>query len=51
MFPKAYWTPTLAPAGIVFYKGTSYPGWQNSLVRLRASAVSSCGALKSRRMR
>ncbi len=29
--PKAYWTPTLAPAGIVFYRGTRYPGWKNSL--------------------
>lgn len=29
--PKAYWTPTLAPAGIVFYGGTRYPGWKNSL--------------------
>jgi glucose/arabinose dehydrogenase len=29
--PKAYWTPTLAPAGIVFYQGKQYPGWQNSL--------------------
>ena len=29
--PKAYWTPTLAPAGIVFYQGKRYPGWQNSL--------------------
>ena len=29
--PKAYWTPTLAPAGIVFYSGTRYPGWKNSL--------------------
>jgi glucose/arabinose dehydrogenase len=29
--PKAYWTPTLAPAGIVFYSGKQYPGWQNSL--------------------
>jgi aldose sugar dehydrogenase len=29
--PKAYWTPTLAPAGIVFYQDKRYPGWQNSL--------------------
>jgi glucose/arabinose dehydrogenase len=29
--PKAYWTPTIAPAGIVFYGGTKYPGWKNSL--------------------
>jgi glucose/arabinose dehydrogenase len=29
--PKAYWTPTIAPAGIVFYSGKQYPGWQNSL--------------------
>jgi glucose/arabinose dehydrogenase len=29
--PKAYWTPTIAPAGIAFYNGTKYPGWKNSL--------------------
>ena len=29
--PKAYWTPTIAPAGIVFYNGSRYPGWKNSL--------------------
>jgi glucose/arabinose dehydrogenase len=29
--PKAYWTPTIAPAGIVFYGGARYPGWKNSL--------------------
>jgi glucose/arabinose dehydrogenase len=29
--PKATWTPTLAPAGILFYDGTRYPGWKNSL--------------------
>ena len=31
VLPKAYWTPTLAPAGIVFYQGKQYAGWQNSL--------------------
>jgi glucose/arabinose dehydrogenase len=30
--PKAYWTPTIAPAGIVFYNGNRYPGWKNSLL-------------------
>jgi glucose/arabinose dehydrogenase len=29
--PKAAWTPTIAPGGIVFYSGTRYPGWKNSL--------------------
>ena len=29
--PKAAWTPTLAPAGIVFYGGDHYKGWKNSL--------------------
>jgi aldose sugar dehydrogenase len=29
--PKAYYTPTLAPAGIAFYTGKAYPGWRNSL--------------------
>ena len=29
--PKAYLTPTIAPAGISFYNGTKYPGWKNSL--------------------
>ena len=29
--PKAYWTPTIAPSGIVFYNGNRYPGWKNSL--------------------
>jgi aldose sugar dehydrogenase len=30
--PKAYWTPTIAPAGMVFYSGSQYPGWKNSLL-------------------
>jgi glucose/arabinose dehydrogenase len=42
--PKAYWTPTLAPAGIVFYSGKQYPGWQNSLF------VSSLGGQQLRRL-
>ncbi|HET7219730.1 MAG TPA: PQQ-dependent sugar dehydrogenase [Vicinamibacterales bacterium] len=29
--PKTTWTPTIAPAGIVFYNGNRYPGWKNSL--------------------
>ena len=29
--PKAYWTPTIAPAGMVFYSGKRYPRWKNSL--------------------
>jgi glucose/arabinose dehydrogenase len=29
--PKAYWTPTIAPAGIAFYSGSRYPGWKGDL--------------------
>jgi glucose/arabinose dehydrogenase/cytochrome c5 len=29
--PKAYYTPTVAPSGISFYKGNRYPGWKNNL--------------------
>lgn len=29
--PKAYWTPSIGPAGIAFYSGTKYPGWKNNL--------------------
>ena len=29
--PKAYYTPTIAPAGIAFYTGKAYPGWRNNL--------------------
>lgn len=29
--PIVYYTPTLAPSGIVFYTGDKYPGWKNNL--------------------
>ena len=30
--PIVYYTPTIAPSGIVFYTGTKYPGWKNNLL-------------------
>jgi glucose/arabinose dehydrogenase len=29
--PIVYYTPTIAPSGIVFYSGTQYPAWKNNL--------------------
>lgn len=29
--PIAYYTPTIAPSGIHFYRGTRYPGWKDNL--------------------
>jgi len=29
--PIAYYTPTIAPSGMVFYTGDKYPGWKNNL--------------------
>jgi glucose/arabinose dehydrogenase len=29
--PIVYYTPTIAPSGMVFYTGTRYPAWKNSL--------------------
>ncbi|PZU06880.1 PQQ-dependent sugar dehydrogenase [Sphingomonas sp.] len=29
--PIAYYTPTIAPSGIHFYRGTRYPGWTGNL--------------------
>jgi len=29
--PIVYWTPSVAPSGIVFYSGDKYPGWKNNL--------------------
>jgi len=29
--PIVYYTPTIAPSGMVFYTGTRYPGWKNNL--------------------
>lgn len=29
--PVVYYTPTIAPSGIVFYTGNKYPAWKNNL--------------------
>ena len=29
--PVVYYTPTIAPSGMVFYTGTQYPAWKNHL--------------------
>jgi glucose/arabinose dehydrogenase len=29
--PIVYYTPTIAPSGMVFYTGTRYPAWKNNL--------------------
>ncbi|MEO6246022.1 MAG: PQQ-dependent sugar dehydrogenase [Opitutaceae bacterium] len=29
--PIVYWSPTVAPSGILFYTGDRYPGWKNNL--------------------
>ena len=28
--PAVYWTPVIAPAGLAFYDGAMFPGWQGS---------------------
>ncbi|MDK2762311.1 MAG: PQQ-dependent sugar dehydrogenase [Sphingopyxis sp.] len=30
--PKLWWNPSVSPAGLVWYDGTLYPGWKNSLL-------------------
>lgn len=30
--PKLWWNPAVSPAGLAFYNGDRYPGWQNSLL-------------------
>jgi glucose/arabinose dehydrogenase len=30
--PVLYWTPSIAPSGMTFYTGDTYPGWQGSLL-------------------
>jgi len=30
--PKLWWNPSISPAGLTWYDGTRYPGWQNSLL-------------------
>jgi glucose/arabinose dehydrogenase len=42
--PIVYYTPTIAPSGMVFYTGTRYPSWKNSLF------VSSLGGQQLRRL-
>ena len=39
--PAVYWTPVIAPAGLVFYKGAMFPQWQGSALigGLRAQAL------------
>ena len=29
--PQYYWTPSIAPSGMVFYSGTKFPRWKNNL--------------------
>ena len=29
--PRYYWDPVIAPSGMVFYTGTMFPAWRNSL--------------------
>jgi glucose/arabinose dehydrogenase len=29
--PKYFWDPVIAPSGLIFYTGTLFPAWQNSL--------------------
>ena len=42
--PIVYYTPTIAPSGIVFYTGARYPAWKNNLL------VSSLGGQQLRRL-
>jgi len=42
--PIVYYTPTIAPSGMVFYTGTKYPGWKNNLF------VSALGGQQLRRL-
>ena len=30
--PVLHWTPSIAPAGMTFYSGDKYPGWQGNLL-------------------
>ena len=29
--PRYYWDPVIAPSGLLFYSGSLFPAWQNSL--------------------
>ena len=42
--PIVYYTPTIAPSGIMFYTGDKYPGWKNNLF------VSALGGQQLRRL-
>jgi len=42
--PIVYYTPTIAPSGMVFYTGSRYPGWKNDLF------VSALGGQQLRRL-
>jgi glucose/arabinose dehydrogenase len=42
--PTVYYTPTIAPSGIVFYTGSKYPAWKNNLF------VSALGGQQLRRL-
>jgi glucose/arabinose dehydrogenase len=42
--PIVYYTPTIAPSGIVFYTGSKYPAWKNNLF------VSALGGQQLRRL-
>ncbi|MGB6242403.1 MAG: PQQ-dependent sugar dehydrogenase [Castellaniella sp.] len=39
--PRVYWTPVIAPAGLVFYQGAQFPAWQGSALigGLRAESL------------
>jgi glucose/arabinose dehydrogenase len=29
--PQVYWTPSIAPSGMMFYTGNTFPGWEGNL--------------------
>lgn len=39
--PKISWTPVIAPAGLIFYSGAEFPGWQGNALApgLRSQAI------------
>ena len=47
--PAVYWTPVIAPAGLVFYEGNMFPAWQGSALigGLRAESLVRVGLLES----
>lgn len=30
--PETYWVPSIAPSGMIYYTGDTYPGWQGDLL-------------------